>query len=311
MTPKTWLWLLIIICAALCTVYEVAANEPVFLSWLADNDPGDQTIRDYWERHERGELSSDEMIDLGTMLFYRGYPRDAIAMYKASLKVDKKQYEPWFRIGLVEHQQGNHRQARTAYKKSLDLFKGQGWCNFYLGLLEEREGNSQKAMKYYQKAFKYAPELADAEVNPEMEASELSLGAWLLMTRQRAFQQSMPMSFMEPDTVQKVRSGYHHTPTPIPDAEAPGTSQATEQGRTEVKGELKPAEASGGVPAPVVVPEKSGGSTVKPTESRSSRSKRRSVPPKPTPAPRPVTDDDLPYGLPMNRSVSPEAYPGF
>lgn len=317
MTSKTWLRLLLIVCIGSFAVYEVAAKEPVFLSWLVENDPGDQTIREYWERFEKDELSSDQMIDLGTMLFYRGYPRDAITLYKAALSVNKKQYEPWFRIGLVEHQQGNFRQARTAYKKSLDLFKGQGWCNFYLGLLEEHEGNSQKAMKYYQNAFRYAPELAISSVNPEMESSELSLGAWLLMTHQQAFQKSLPMPFMEPGAVRKAQVGHGQEPPAGQVKETPAETAEPNAGDRQEKGELKPPADSGAAVVPIVVP-KGKKSTKKVTgvkanrgESRSGDSSKPKPTPKPKQTPRPVTDDDLPYGLPSNHNVSPEAYPGF
>ena len=316
MTPKSLTWLLVVVCSVACAVYEVAASEPVFLSWLAEKDPGDQVIREYWERYEKGELDSDEMVDLGTMLFYRGYPRDAIKMYKASLDEDKKQYEPWFRIGLVEHQQGNLRQARAAYKKSLDLFKGQGWCNFYLGLLEEHEGNSQKAMKHFRRAFKYAPELADEDVNPEMGRSELSLGAWLVMARQEAFKQALPMPYMEPKVVQKVRASYQPKKKESVDETAPFDSdplKPAESGDTEVKGELKPA-AGGGAVIPVTTTKPPQPNKTNVRETRTPRKPRRpKAEPrvKPTPKPRPVTDDDLPYGLPGNKSVSPEAYPGF
>ncbi len=206
MAPKIWLRLFLVVALGLSMGYEVAAKEPIFVRWLLADDPGDATILVYWERYGKDELSPSERIDLGTMLYYRGYPKDAVGVFRSALDDDKELYEAWFRIGLVEHQQGNHRKARIAYKRSLDILKGQGWCNFYLGLLEEQEGHAQTAMSYYSRAFRVAPELADPSINPEIASSDLSLGAWLKMTHEKAFQNDLPMPFMEPDEVQKTRS---------------------------------------------------------------------------------------------------------
>ena len=56
--------------AILMLVFEVAANDPIFVKWLVIDDPGDETIRHYWQRAEGGELNPAELVDLGTMLFY-------------------------------------------------------------------------------------------------------------------------------------------------------------------------------------------------------------------------------------------------
>ena len=69
--------------AALAAVGQVAAvagdapsergpDDPVFVRWLEPQDPQDQTILDYWRRFTAGELSPNETVDLGTMLFHRG-----------------------------------------------------------------------------------------------------------------------------------------------------------------------------------------------------------------------------------------------
>ena len=82
------------------------ADQPIFVKWLVVDDPGDETIREYWQKAERGELEAPALVDLGTMLFYRGYPKDAVRYFQRALKLDKNLYEAWFRIGLVEHREG-------------------------------------------------------------------------------------------------------------------------------------------------------------------------------------------------------------
>ena len=170
-----------VLCVAVLIVglgYEAMARagEPIFVQWLVVDDPGDQTINDYWERAQRDELSAPALVDLGTMLFYRGFHKDALQMYHRALDLDKGLYEAWFRIGLVEHSLGNLTNAEQAYERCLKKRPAHGWCNFYLGLLEEQFGHSVQAMQHYEQAFKSDPALANPKVNPEVLSSQS--GSW-------------------------------------------------------------------------------------------------------------------------------------
>jgi len=206
---------IVLVSAALVAV----ADEPIFVRWLVADDPGDETIRDYWERAEREELEPPALVDLGTMLFYRGYPKDAVRMYRRALDLDRDLYEAWFRIGLVEHSEGNLGSAQQAYKRCLKKLTGHGWCNFYLGLLEEQLGHTSDAMYHYRRAFKFAPELADPKVNPEVLASELVLGVYLQDRERRRFKNTLPIPYLEPARVERVRRSFEPTPTPTSEPE--------------------------------------------------------------------------------------------
>ncbi len=129
--------------AVLLLVFDVAAEDPIFVTWLVMENPGDETIREYWQRADAGELNPEELVDLGTMLFYRGWPSDAVGYFKQALDLNPELSEAWFRIGLVEHHSRNLDKARSGYKKCLKLQSGHAWANFYLGLLEEQNGESQ------------------------------------------------------------------------------------------------------------------------------------------------------------------------
>jgi tetratricopeptide (TPR) repeat protein len=261
------------------TSSERGPDDPIFVRWLEAEDPQDQTILDYWRRFAAGELSPNETVDLGTMLFHRGYPKDAVRCYRAALELDSDLHEAWFRIGMVKHHQGEIDDARYAYRKCLKLLTGHGWCNFYLGLLEEQTGHPSKALDYYRRAFKFAPELADPEVNPALLYSKLQLGASLVQLDQRRFSHSAPMLYLEPDRVAEVRSRFEPTPTPEPQA---SPEAATEPATSQPSAATQPrpaAPAATPTPlrTPVVAPEDSpfgvGGAsnsnrprTVRPTE---------------------------------------------
>lgn len=191
--------------ALLVLVFEVAAGDPIFVKWLIVDDPGDETVRLYWQRAEAGELNPKELVDLGTMLFYRGWPNDAVTYFRQALDEDPELSEAWFRIGLVEHHSGDLADARSAYKKCLKKQSGHAWANFYLGLLEEQTGEGRSAMKHYEMAFKHAPELADPRINPEVLSSKLQLGAQVRHFDNERFEKTMPMPFLEPAAVRKAQ----------------------------------------------------------------------------------------------------------
>jgi len=202
--------------ALLMLVFDVAASDPIFVKWLVIDDPGDETIRVYWQRAEAGELSAPELVDLGTMLFYRGWPNSAVGYFKQALKMDKELSEAWFRMGLVEHHSGNLGAARSAYKKCLKLQSGHAWANFYLGLLEEETGDAAAAMKHFETAFQHAPELADPKINPEILSSKLQLGAQVQYFDGERFEKTMPMPYLDPAEVRRTKRQFEATPTPQP-----------------------------------------------------------------------------------------------
>jgi tetratricopeptide (TPR) repeat protein len=205
-----------------------ASDETSIPNWLVAGDPVDETIRDYWERADRGELDADSLVDLGTLIFDRGHPDEAIVFYKQALKVDSEMYEAWFRIGLVEHTRGDLDNAEQAYSRCLKKRPGHAWCNFYYGLLEEQLGHPTKALKRYEQAFRKAPRLADPAFNPEVRSSRLALGARLTTYDEERFEEQMPMRLLRPDLVNEVLRSYEPSPVedPSPEAEPEATEPA-------------------------------------------------------------------------------------
>jgi len=246
---------------SLSAVVVAWADEPAFVRWLSAGEPGDETIRDYWERAEREELSAAELVDLGTMVFYRGFPKDSLEFYKRALDLDPELYEAWFRMGLAEHNQNELDNARQAYRRCLKQRPGHAWCNFYLGLLEEQLGHSTNALEHYERSFRHAPELADPKFNPAVLSSRLVLGAQLRDYDVRRFEAMLPMSYLQPAHVRKVRRKYEPTPTPVPEAaveasEAGSSSSfsATQESAPQPTAAPKPQKPPRSMPARRVTP---------------------------------------------------------
>lgn len=284
--------------ALLILVVDVAANDPIFVKWLVIDDPGDETIRTYWEQAEAGDLTPGELVDLGTMLFYRGWPGDASNYFKQALDADPEMAEAWFRMGLVKHYSGDLAGARSAYKKCLKLQSGHAWGNFYLGLLEEQTGEAKSAMEHYETAFEHAPELADPKINPEILSSRLQLGAQVRHFDRERFEKTMPMPYLEPKSMRKVRRQFEEAPvptqtpqptigvrvSPTPSPSGDEKSTASKKSRNSRK---KTGAAAGGAAAATT--RSTGGSSGTTSSGSSSSGGGSSASPDP---------DSTPYGFP-------------
>lgn len=287
----------IVVCAAVRV--GSATDEPTFPNWLVADDPVDETIRYFWERADNGELDATGLVDLGTLIFDRGHPDEAIDFYKQALKVDSEMYEAWFRIGLVEHSLGDLSNAEQAYSRCLKKRPGHAWCNFYYGLLEEELGHTTKALEHYEQAFKEAPRLADPAFNPEVMSSKLALGAQLRYYDQDRFDRNIPMRYLRPDEVNEVRRSFEVQAEPEP-APTPGPEP----------------EPSAVIAAPVVQPTPAA---VSPAPRPAPPARRVPSRPPATPAPSGTASgsasDETPYGSPVvpipNASDEAHLLPGW
>lgn len=281
--------ILVVGLALFSMVVEVAANDPIFVKWLVIDDPGDETIRAYWQMAESEELGAKELVDLGTMLFYRGWSNDAVTYFHQALDIDPELSEAWFRIGLVKHQGGDLSGAESAYKKCLKKQSGHGWANFYLGLLEETMGKPAAAMEHYQTAFERAPELANPKVNPEILSSRLQLGALVRHFDSERFERYMPMPVLAPDSMREARRNFRATPTPEPrEAVAPVVGPQVVQTPTPVEKTAKTRNQKTGKAAAATGASASGTSSSGAATGRS----RGSAPTTPTPS----ASDSTPFG---------------
>ncbi len=272
---------------------EVAG--PIFLRWLVPGSPLDETIAVYWQRAEADQLGAPALVDLGTMLWEKGFPRDAVRLFKRALERDPDLAEAWFRIGLVHHREGEIRQARKAYRRCLKVLTGHGWCNFYLGLLEEQAGQPSDAIHHFRRAFKFAPELADPEFNPEILSSRLALAGILKNEARTRFGLNVPLHYLEPSAVAEVRVRFE-PPPPTPDVANAPEAAAPPQSPTPAPTRVRLQPVDGRLRAPAAPPAAAG-----------------DFDPAMGPA-RPPADADVPDGsaaAPRIGPVSPEAAVGI
>jgi len=286
-------------------------GEPIFFRWLDPKDPVDATILAYWTRYESNTLKPREMVDLGTMLFERGWPKDAVKVYKAAAEADPGLYEAWFKAGLVEHSQRNLGTAKKYYKKCLKILVGNGWCNFYMGLAEEQSFDGSAALKYYGKAFGVDPELADPHTNPAVLESRIARAAAFVKETEDRFRDSMPMGYLEPKGVEKTRAGFEKRAREKKKRQHRATAKAgKKQGHAKPHAPPTPHPGtSGGIPrarpwatprpAPTVKPKGSNQAHVAPRQQPKApphRAPPLSVAPRTAAPPRPAAPTPHPRG---------------
>jgi len=293
--------------AALAATVAVDAvdKDPAFLRWLDGSQPLDAAIGHYWERALSDELTAIEWVDLGTMLFERGFPKDAIEAFRAAADLEPEMTEAWLRTGLVYQKRGEPNRARRAYGTCLDIRPGHGWCNFYLGLLEERDGNPERAVERFETAFRHAPALADPEVNTELLYSKLALAAKIEHYRGERFEVMAPMGYLEPDRIRRIQRELAPVAAPsqappsveAPPSEPPASAAPVGSARTLPGPSPEPAagtERAAPRDSPWAVRGRSTGRVAPPETA---------PPPDPTPKRRP-TGEGTPFHI---RDVSPEA----
>ena len=221
-----------------------AGDAPRFFKWLDSNNPQDRAVQRLWEQAEAGRASTSQLIDLGTLLFDKGHYSDAIDMFERALDLDHDLAEAYFRIGLVEHRRDRLQQARRAYRKCLKLFTGHGWCNFYMGMVSEELGDVDGALFYYQRAYRFAPELADPAVNPQVLYSDLQIAVRTRSYHGRFLERNMPMELVEPEGFVSEGSKQPSEPLVPPSASPTG-------GLVAVPETVTPPEAVGSSDKPV------------------------------------------------------------
>ncbi len=263
--------------------------------------PEDRLVLEYWDKVVGCEATSEEMIDLGTLLFDRNFPRDALRVFQAAIDLDPALYEAWFRAGMVHHSLGELKKAKKAYRKCLKIFKGHGWCNFYLGLAEEQSGSTSDALHHYRKAFKYAPALADPKVNPAVLQSRLQLGAFLRTSEAEGFKTTLPMELLKPGKLQ-AESAVSAEKNAAAPAAPRGGARPTAGSHTTVQPGVR------ATPAPVKPAATGVSGSARPTPRPPMRRVPR-VPPIPTASPPGSSAASMPPPLKHPPKVSPVPTP--
>lgn len=213
---------------------------------LSVDRPADRAIMAYAELQKAGMATSMDLTEMAVLLVNKGFPNDAMRVLSEALKMDKRNHEAAFRMGLVLQRQGKHAKACRYYRRTLKERPGHGPARFMLALAQERSGRTRAAIRNYALAYRYATDLADPAKNPLVLDSNLQVQAFLEHHRDtvgRASYHMWPVDFWAVQRMMLVRPGFV---APDPPAAAPAAAPA-------------PGPAAAAAPAAPVAPRRAPG----------------------------------------------------
>lgn len=182
-----------VLAAALAAAHP-AAGADVYKASLDGGIPHHAAILDILSRIEKDPSDAQLYNDLGCLVAWDGFWRDALRSFEKASELAPKDTRPWFNAGLVEALRGNWRGARSRFRKAVKVDPGNwpGW--WMLGLSEESLGNRSAALAAYSRSLRVDTSLFDPKVNPFAVASRLKGTALLETYARRRVDAALPFA---------------------------------------------------------------------------------------------------------------------
>lgn len=240
-------------------VLATSSFAAVFERFLDPNVPRDRAILNYLDLEKQGKASSNDLAELAVLLVEKGFPQDGERYLRRALKLDRKNVEARYRLGLVLQRLGEDGAAARQYRRVVKARPGFAEAQFMLALALERCGQRRAAIRAYAKAYKHNPDLANPAKNPLVLDSKLQTQAQLQRYRQEVASSTLKVQPLDPQAVRQMmlakptqpESPPSLPPKGVPKAAPtplPSPSSKAEPGNT---GALAlPAETEASEPAP-------------------------------------------------------------
>lgn len=231
----------------LAVLWAGVSGAAVFERFLDPNVPRDRAILSYLELEKQGKATSNDLVELAVLLVEKGFPQDGETYLRKVLKLDKKNVEARYRLGLVLQRLGKDGAAAREYRKVIKARPGFAEAQFMLGLALERSGHRRAAVKAYAKAYKHNPALADPAKNPLLLDSKLQTQAQLLRYRREVTSATLKLQPLDPQAVRRMMLAKPSPPTPLPTPTpagpgASGSSASAQEGRSLQTSPAPPGE---------------------------------------------------------------------
>jgi len=201
--------------AVLVLIWAATASGTQFQRFLSPDRPDDRAIMNYRALEEAGKASSMDLTNMAVLILNKGFPSDAETYLKAALRLDKRNYEAAYRLGLVLQRLGRDREAVHYYKRCLKERPGYAQARFMLALAEERCGRRSTAIRDYARAFRHAPELANPAYNPLVYDSNLQPAAFLRYYREQVDSMTLKATVPDPGAVRRMAEMPLPAPQPV------------------------------------------------------------------------------------------------
>jgi hypothetical protein len=219
--------------------------------------------------------------DLGCLIAWDGFWRDALRNFEKAASLDEKDAKPLFNAGVVEAWRGKWGPARRAFKKALKRAPGNWPAWWMLGYAEERLGNTEAAVDAYKESLRVDTSLFDVRRNPFALTTKLKGRVLLETYRTRMIRAAMPQAEQLEDPGRIAAFLQRSRAAAPPAASTSGAESAPAPSGTGPVVTNVPA-VSAPVPAPRTFPVPA---TASPAHGVAPATPRDSGPPEPQPAP--------------------------
>jgi hypothetical protein len=226
-----------------------AAGADAYKASLDKSIPHHAAILDTLAKLEKEPGNAQLHNDLGCLIAWDGFWRDALRSFDKAAELDPKDTRPWFNAGLVEALRGEWSAARSKFRKAVKVDPGNwpGW--WMLGFAEESLGNEGAAIDAYARSLRVDTSLFDPKVNPFAVGSRLKARVLLETYDRRRVDAAIPFTnqLSQPSRI----AGFFQSKTPVVPA---GTVEIQEPPKTGpvVMSVAPPSRvpAAAGTPAP-------------------------------------------------------------
>ena len=199
--------------AASLLLAPVASGKDVYKPYLDKAIPHHAAILDTLEKLEKSPEDAQLHNDLGCLVAWDGFWRDALRSFDEASDLDPKDARPWFNAGLVQALRGEWGAARSRFRKAVKVDPGNWAAWWMLGFAEETLGHENAAVDAYSRSLRVDTSLFDPRVNPFAVATRLKSRVLLRTYERRRVDAALPFSNQLSDA-SRLASFFQARPVP-------------------------------------------------------------------------------------------------
>ena len=186
-----------------------AAGKDSYKGSLDPSIPHHAAILDTLSKIEKAPADGALYNDLGCLVAWDGFWRDAIRSFDTAAELAPKDSRPSFNAGLVQILHGEWGGARSRFHKAVKTNPGNWSAWWMLGFAEETLGHESAAVDAYSRALRVDTSLFDPKVNPFAVATRLRARVLLATYPRRRVDAALPFSNQLSDP-SRVASFFQH-----------------------------------------------------------------------------------------------------
>jgi len=218
----------------LLVIPGTAPAPDIYKGFLDEGIPHHRAIKETLALIEARPNEAALYNDLGCLIAWDGFWRDALRNFKKAAALDEKDGKPLFNAGVVEAWRGEWGSARRAFKRALKRSPGNWPAWWMLGYAEEQLGNTEAAVDAYKRSLRVDTSLFDLRRNPFALTTKLKGRVLLETYGTRLIRAAMPQTEQFEDA-QRIATFLQRSRPPAPPVAPPAAESSP------------PAEGSGPV----------------------------------------------------------------